>query len=176
MWLYLLLLVLFSAVFAFLSAYLRKSARICRFALPDYLPPEEQPDSDDFGKTRAYYAGSFIFKVRVIGLPVAVFGRGFGGRGSGVAWLASEALVFRRYLIRKAVIIPYGIIHRVEVKPSGFFGGKLITRRYLRIVWGRKELPVVSAVSIAGGSKKVQLWAEEIILRADAWKKKLEQS
>ncbi len=162
---------LLSIIVLFLFYYLRQSFRLSRFALPDYLPKPEAPNDSAFGKTRAYFGGSYIKNARYLGLPICLLGKGHSTKGMGHVWLASETLIFKPYLGRSSVLIPYAIIQNVEIR-RGLFYGKYIGANYIQLIWGRKELPIGTGLVIYGGIKMMKHWVEEILRRADVSKQK----
>jgi len=158
-------------IYFLLFLYIRACLRISRLALPDYLPPASPPNDPNYGKTSAYYCGSFIRGRRFLALPIAVLGRGFTTKGMGRIWLASESLIFQPYLLMHRVNIPYALVQEVEIRRSGRFYGKRIWRALLVITWGRRELPIESAFAIRGRMETLKEWAQEILCRAEQWKK-----
>jgi len=160
------LLVLF--LILFLSV--RKARNLSLLALPSELPPEQEPNDLRFGRTSGYYAGSFLKGQRYLLLPLQVWGKGFGGTGNGKVWLSRQAIILRRYLIRTPVIVPYALIHRIEVRKGAMAGGKYYPGAIIIVTWGREELPIVSYFGIAGGLELAAAWAKEIARRGDALK------
>lgn len=151
-----------------------KGAKLSRYALPDFLPEEQPVDNPAFGKVRGYYAGSnfanepFLFFGR---LPV--IGRGYHIKGNGEVWLSNECVMIRRYLTRQPLVIPFGLIRKVDVGFGGF-GGKRIPGPIIRVTWGREELPMVSGVQVSLKRSVTDAWAAEIARRAAVWRAKLQ--
>ena len=96
----------------FLTLFLsvRKARRLSARALPGELPPEQEPDDPSFGRTRGYYAGSFLKGRRYFFLPLQVWAKGFGLKGNGMIWLSSQGIIFRRLLVRTPVVVPLAVI------------------------------------------------------------------
>ena len=152
----------------------RRGAYLSKYALPDFLPDEQPPDDPAFGKRGAYYAGSLFVAQKMFGLfSVPVMGKGLHIKGSGKAWLSEEAVMLHRYLTRKPLVIPFALIHSVDVR-VGIFGGKRLPGHLLHITWGRKELPMVTGIQISPRRDLSEEWAREITRRAQIWREKEE--
>jgi len=165
---HLLFLVPLLIFFVILFLSVRRGRQLSAFALPDEFPPDEEPDDPAFGRLSGLYAGSWLKNQRYLLLPLQVWGKGFGGRGNGKMWLARQAIVFRRYLIRAPVIIPLALIHRLEVRQGVMVGGKYQPGAVIIVAWGREDLPIVSYLGISGGRKRAEEWAGEIARRGNA--------
>jgi hypothetical protein len=152
----------------------RRGTQLSKFALPDFLPDEQPPDDPAFGKRGAYYAGSLFTALKMFGLlPVPVIGKGFHIKGSGKAWLSDEGMMIHRDLTRKPLVIPFALIHKIEVR-VGFFAGKRVPGYVMHITWGRKELPITTGIQISRRRDISEQWAGEILRRADIWRQKAE--
>jgi len=153
---------------------IRRGTQLSKHSLPDFLPDEQPPDDPAFGKRGAYYAGSLFVAQKMFGLfPVPVIGKGFHIKGNGKAWLSNEAVMIHRYLTRKPLVIPFALIHKIEVR-VGFFGGKRLPGHMLHLTWGRKELLMVTGIQISRRRDISEEWAREISRRAEIWRNKEE--
>jgi len=154
---------------------IRKGAKLSAFALPDFLPEEQPPDNPAFGKVRGYYAGSSFVNERFLFFGrLPVIGKGYHVKGNGEVWLSHECVMIRRYLTRKPLVIPFGLIRKVDVGFGGF-GGKRIPGPIIRVTWGREELPMVSGVQVSLKRSTTDVWAAEISHRARVWQAKLQE-
>jgi len=152
----------------------RRGTQLSKYSLPDFLPGEQPPDDPAFGKRGAYYAGTIFAAQKMFGvLPVPVMGKGHHIKGSGKVWLSEEAVMLHRYFTRKPLVIPFALIHAVDVR-VGFFGGKRIPGYMLHITWGREELPMISGIQVSRRRDVSEEWAREISRRAERWSDKLE--
>jgi len=159
-----------------LFAAIRKGAKLSRLALPDFLPEEQPPDDPNFGKVGGYYAGSVFANVPFLFFGrMPVIGKGFELKGNGKVWLSSECVMIHRYLTRKPLVIPFGLIHHVDVGLGGF-GSKKLPGPLIRITWGREELPLVSGVQVSLKRNVTEVWASEISRRAQEWRRRAAQA
>lgn len=153
---------------------IRRSVKLSRFALPDFLPGEQPPDNPAFGKVRGHYLGSNFVNERFLLLGrLPVIGKGYHIKGNGEVWLSQECVMIRRYLTRKPLVIPFGLILKTDVGFGGF-SGKRIPGPIIRVTWGREELPMVSGVQVSYKRNVTDLWAAEISRRAQVWRAKLQ--
>lgn len=153
---------------------IRRGTQLSKNSLPDFLPDEQPPDNPAFGKRGAYYAGTYFAAQKMFGvLPVPVVGKGYHMRGNGKVWLSEEAVMFHRYLTGKPLVIPFALIHEINVR-IGFFAGKRIPGFVLHLTWGRKELPMVSGIQVSRRRDISEEWAREISQRAEKWRDRLE--
>ena len=153
---------------------IRRGTQLSKYALPDFLPDEQPPDDPAFGKRGAYYAGSLFVAQKMFGLfPVPVMGKGLHIKGSGKVWLSEEGVMLHRYLTRNPLVIPFALIHKIDVR-VGFFGGKRLPGHMLHLTWGRKELPMVSGIQVSPRRDLNEEWAREISRRSQIWQEKEE--
>ncbi len=121
-------------LFVWLFMFIRRCIRFSRLALPDYLPAEEPPDHARFGKTKGYFGGSYLLGVRFLGLPFAVLGKGHSTKGGGKLWLGREAMFLGLYLVRQLVVIPYALVHSIDISKGLFYGKSMgVNLNYLKI-------------------------------------------
>jgi hypothetical protein len=154
---------------------IRKGVKLSKLALPDFLPEEQPPDDPAFGKVGGYYAGSAFANERFLFFGrMPVIGKGYEVKGNGKIWLSPECVMIGRYLTRKPLVIPFGLIHKVDVGFGGF-SGKRIPGPIIRITWGREELPLVTGVQVSLKRKVADVWADEISRRAQVWRSKIQE-
>jgi len=154
---------------------IRKGVKLSRLALPDFLPGDQPPDDPAFGKVGGYYAGSSFVNERFLFFGrLPVIGKGYEVKGNGKIWLSPECVMIGRYFTRKPLVIPFALIHKVDVGFGGF-SGKRIPGPIIRITWGRKELPMVSGIQVSLKRKVADRWAAEISRRAEVWRDKLSE-
>jgi hypothetical protein len=154
---------------------IRKGVKLSKLALPDFLPEEQPPDDPAFGKVGGYYAGSAFANERFLFFGrMPVIGKGYEVKGNGKIWLSPECVMIGRYLTRKPLVIPFGLIRKVDVGFGGF-GGKRIPGPIIRITWGREELPLVTGVQVSLKRKVADVWADEISRRAQVWRSKIQE-
>ncbi len=152
---------------------IRRGTQLSKYSLPDFLPDEQPPDDPAFGKRAAYYAGTYFAAQKMFGvLPVPVVGKGYHVKGRGQVWLSEEAVMLHRYLTRKPLVIPFALIHEINVR-IGFFAGKRIPGFVLHLTWGRKELPMVSGIQVSRRRDISEEWAREISRRAEVWRARI---
>ncbi len=148
----------------------RRGTQLSKYSLPDFMPDEQPPDDPVFGKRGAYYAGTLFAAQKMLGMfPVPVVGKGYHIKGNGKAWLSEEAVMLHRYFTRKPLVIPFALIHNVDVR-IGFFAGKRVPGYVLHITWGRSELPMVSGIQVSRRRDLSEEWAREISRRAEVWR------
>lgn len=156
-------------VLAGVVALFATSNKLSALALPDYLPAVEASSDPAFGARSGQLGGTTLLKRRVLGIRVPVYGKSFDKRGGGSVWLAEEAIAFKPAQASNPVAIPYGLIHAISVQDVD-------GRPWLRVVWGRPELPMETTIQVSGKPQEAGLWAQEISRRAASWMAKVKAS
>ena len=80
---------------------------------------------------------------------------GFFARGNGEWWFEEDGLHFRRYLTKKALVIPFSLIK--QVKLGSWHAGKwVIVKRVIKLVWEKDGQTMSSGFILARNQENTE--------------------